>query len=121
MTFLVRWLVTSIALALAVRVIPGLYVEGAGWTGVVLTALILGLVNALIRPVVTLLSLPVTILTLGCFTFVINAAMLWLAAWLSSQIESTSRVVIDGAIAAIIGALFVSIVSAILSSVLTGE
>ncbi len=118
MSFLIRWLVTAIALALAVRIIPGLSMEGTGWTGLALTALILGLVNALIRPVVTLLALPVTILTLGCFTFVINAAMFLLAAWLSAQIEPASQLVIDGWIAAILGALFVSIVSSFLSNAL---
>ncbi len=84
-------------------------------------ALILGLVNAMIRPGVSLLSLPVTILTLGCFAFVINAATLWLAAWLSSQINPASPFIIDGWIAAIIGALFVSSVSAVLTSLLGGE
>jgi putative membrane protein len=118
MSFLIRWLVTAIALALAVRIIPGLSMEGTDWTGLALTALILGLINALIRPVVTLLTLPVTILTLGCFTFVVNAAMLFLAAWLSAQIEPASRLVVDGWIAAILGALFVSIVSSFLSNAL---
>jgi putative membrane protein len=121
MSFLIRWLVTAVALALAVWIIPGLSVEGADWTGVALTALILGLVNAIIRPVVQLVSLPVTILTLGCFTFVINAAMLWLAAWVSSQLNPTSRLVIDGWIAAVLGALFVSVVSAVLSSVVMSD
>lgn len=121
MAFVIRWIVTAIALALAVRIIPGLSLTGEGWTGLVLVALILGLVNALIRPVVTLLTLPATILTLGCFTFVINAGMLWLAAALSAQVYPSERFVIDGWIAAIVGALFVSIVSSILSSALGGE
>ena len=121
MAFFIRWLATAVALWLAVQLIPGLSVEGTEWTAVAVTALILGLVNALIRPVVSLLSLPVTILTLGCFTFVINAAMLWLAVWLAGQLNPASPVTIDGWIAAIIGALFVSIVSAVLSSLLGGE
>ena len=120
MAFIIRWLVTAVALALAVWLIPGLSVQGSDWTGVALTALILGFVNAIIRPVVLLLSLPVTILTLGCFTFVINAAMLWLAAWVSNQLNPASRLVIDGWIAAIVGAIFVSVVSAVLSSLVEG-
>jgi putative membrane protein len=118
MKFLFRWLITAVALALAVRFIPGLSIEGSGWTGLVLMALILGIVNAVIRPLVILMSLPVTILTLGLFFFVINAAMLWLASWVSSQLLPESRFVIDGVLAALVGALFVSIVSTILSAVL---
>jgi putative membrane protein len=116
MAFLVRWLVTAIALWLAVRIIPGLSLEGAGWSGLVVMALVLGLVNAVIRPLVSLLSLPLTILTLGLFALVINAAMLGLAAWISGQLNPSSHFVVDGPIAAIVGALFVSIVSAVLSS-----
>jgi putative membrane protein len=119
MKFLVSWLMTSIALALAVRFIPGLSIEGSDWTGLVLTALVLGFVNAIVRPLVTLVSLPVTILTLGFFLFVINAAMLWLAAWVSSQLNPASHLVIDGWIAAVVGALFISIVSSVLSSLLS--
>jgi putative membrane protein len=70
--------------------------------------------------VVSLIALPVTILTLGLFTFVINAAMLWLAAWISAQLTPDSRFVIDGAIAALVGALFVSVVSSVLSSIAKG-
>lgn len=124
MAFLIRWLVTALALWLAVRFIPGLSFagpEGATWGGLAVTALILGLVNALIRPFVSLLSLPLTILTLGLFTLVINAAMFWLAAWFSGIVYPESRLVIDGAIAAILGALLVSIVSTVLSSIATGD
>lgn len=120
MAFLFRWLVTALALGLAVYFVPGLSMEGPGWTGLVVTALILGLVNAFIRPFVALLSLPLTILTLGLFTLVINAAMLLLASWLSGTIHAESRLVIDGWVAAILGALVVSIVSAVLSSVAEG-
>ncbi len=120
MGFLLRWLVTAIALALAVYFVPGLAIEGSDWTGLAVAALLLGLINAFIRPVVALLSLPLTILTLGLFTFVINAAMLWLASWLSGIVYPSSRFVIDGWLAAIIGALVVTIVSAVLSSVTEG-
>jgi putative membrane protein len=118
MNLVIRWLVTAGALALAVRVVPGLSFEGSGWSGLVLMALILGLVNAIIRPVITLLTLPLTILTLGLFILVINAAMLWVAAWISGQLLPDSRFVIDGVLPALVGALVVSIVSTFLSSVL---
>ncbi len=121
MSFVIRWLVTPGALALAVRVVPGLSLEGSGWSGLVLMALVLGLVNAFVRPVIKLLTLPLTILTLGLFILVINAAMLWLAAWISGQLLPTSRFVIDGVLPALVGAIFVSIVSTFLSSVLIDE
>ncbi len=120
MGFILRWLVTTLALWLAVRFIPGLSVAGDQWTGLIVMALLLGLVNALIRPVVSLLSLPVTILTLGLFTFVINALMLFLASWLSQQLNPASPFLIDGWIAAVIGALVVTIVSGVLSSLVDG-
>lgn len=120
MGFILRWLVTTIALWLAVRFIPGLSVAGDQWIGLIVMALLLGLVNAFIRPIVSLLSLPVTILTLGLFTFVINAAMLFLASWLSQQLNPASPFLIDGWIAAIVGALVVTIVSAVLSSLVDG-
>lgn len=121
MHFLLRWLVTAVALALAIRLIPGLSFPADNWGGLAVLALVLGLVNAIIRPVVKLISLPLTILTLGLFTLVINALMLWLAAWLSNQINPDAPFVIDGWIAAVVGALFISIVSSVLSSLLGGE
>lgn len=120
MRFLLHWLVTTIALWLALRFVPGLSVAGDQWTGLIVMALLLGLVNAIIRPVVSLLSLPVTILSLGLFTFIINAAMLFLASWLTQQLNPASPFLIEGWIAAIVGAIVVTIVSAVLSVLVDG-
>ncbi|MEV7132740.1 phage holin family protein [Arthrobacter sp. NPDC093128] len=102
-SFIVRVLINGLALWIASWILPGLDIsttatteavaqggvtQGTDPLGVVLAylfiGLIFGLVNALVRPVVSLLSLPITILTLGLFTIVINAAMLYLTSWLSS-------------------------------------
>ena len=102
-SFIVRVLINGLALWIASWILPGLDIsttatteavaqggvtQGTDPLGVVLAylfiGLIFGLVNALVRPIVSLLSLPITILTLGLFTIVINAAMLYLTSWLSS-------------------------------------
>jgi putative membrane protein len=121
MNFLLRWLINAIALALAVRFVPGLSLEGTGWTVLVLMAAVFGLVNALIRPLVRLVTLPLTVATFGLFSVVINAAMLWLAAWITERLFPDSRFVIDGLIPALVGAIVVSIVSAVLSSLLIDD
>jgi putative membrane protein len=68
LNFLLRWLISAVALALAVRLVPGLSTEGTGWTTLVVMALVLGLVNALIRPIVKLVTLPLTVVTFGVFS-----------------------------------------------------
>ncbi|MDR6504423.1 phage holin family protein [Arthrobacter oryzae] len=102
-SFIVRVLINGLALWIASWILPGLDIsttatteavaqggvtQGTDPLGVVLAylfiGLIFGLVNALVRPIVSLLSLPITILTLGLFTIIINAAMLYLTSWLSS-------------------------------------
>jgi putative membrane protein len=102
-SFIVRVLINGLALWIASWILPGLDIttsaaaeaiaetgitEGTDAAGVVLAylfvGLIFGLVNAFVRPIVSFLSLPITILTLGLFTIVINAAMLYLTSWISS-------------------------------------
>jgi len=121
MNFLLRWLITAVALGLAVRFIPGLSLEGTGWAALIVMALILGFVNALIRPLVKLVTLPLTLMTFGLFAFVINAAMLGLASWISAQLYPEARFVIDGLVPALLGALAVSIVSTLLSAILVDD
>ncbi|MBI4022673.1 phage holin family protein [Candidatus Berkelbacteria bacterium] len=75
---LLRWLVSALSLLLVAYLVPGF--EVAGVYAALIAALILGLVNAVIRPVLLLLTLPINILTLGLFTFIINALMLWFVA-----------------------------------------
>lgn len=104
---IVRWLINALALYLTAVLLPGMQFRGLGAT--LLAAAVLGIVNAVIRPLLLLLTLPLNIVTLGLFTFVINALMLLL----------TSAVVpgftISGFGSAIVGAIVLTIISFILS------
>jgi putative membrane protein len=77
---IIRTLITAAGLAIAAWLIPGIVIDGFGT--LLLAALLMGIVNALIRPVVILLTLPLTLLTFGIFLLVINAAMFGLVAWM---------------------------------------
>ncbi len=111
---LLRWIINAIALAVAATLVSGIHVDG-GWLVLALVALIFGLVNALIRPVVTLLTCPLIILTLGLFTLIINAVMLLLASWIAGLLGIGFTV--DGFGPAFWGALVISIISFVLSLV----
>lgn len=117
MPFLVRFLVNAAALGAAAFVVPGIRSGGIG--SLLLTALVFGLVNALVRPVLKLLSCPLILLTLGLFTLVVNALMLMLTSWLGRHLGIGFTV--DGFWAAFLGALVVSIVSTLLSWLLAGD
>lgn len=119
MKLLIRWLVTSIALVVAAWLVPGIRVEREAWTVFAGMALILGLVNATIRPLLKLLSCPFIILTLGFFVLVINGITLWLASAIAVEWFHVGYYV-DGYWSAFLGALIVSIVSVILTA-LIGE
>jgi len=78
MRLLIRWIITSISVAAAVWIIPGIRVEGTnGWWAVVVMAIALGLVNAILRPILVFLSCGFIALTLGLFTFVVNGLTFW--------------------------------------------
>jgi putative membrane protein len=111
--FLIRWLLNSVAMYLTTVIVPGVRTPDFG--GAVIAALILGIVNAIIRPVILLLTLPVTIVTLGLFTLVINTLMLYVVARIVP-----SYLQLSGFGAAFLGALLITIISAILSSILRG-
>ena len=113
---LLRWLINAVAVYVAMAMIPGVSAEG-GWTVYLWMALVLGLANALIAPIIKILTCPVIILTLGLFTLVINGLMLWLASVLASMLGIAFYV--EGFGAAFWGALVISVVSFVLS-VLTG-
>ena len=115
---LVRWVINAVALGVAAMLLPGIRVDG-GWQVLAVTALIFGLVNALIRPLVTLLTCPLIILTLGLFTLVVNAGMLLLASWLAGLLDIGFAV--DGFWPAFWGGLIISIVSAVLSMLLKDQ
>ena len=101
--FLIHWLVVALGLGAAAYLVPGVTISSG--TALALGALVLGFVNAVIRPVMTLLTLPLTIVTLGLFYFVVNAAAFALAAALVPGFSVRSFG------AALLGALVVSLVS----------
>lgn len=107
LSLIARWIINAAALLLVAYLYPGVTV--ASFWAAMLAALVLGLVNALIRPLLVLLTLPVTVLTLGLFLFVINALMFWLAA----EIVSGFRV--TGFWAALIGSVLYSLITLITS------
>jgi putative membrane protein len=115
---LLRWVCTAIAIFAAVKLLPGLYFNGPWWQlGIV--ALIFGLLNALVRPILALLTCPLILLTLGLFILVINAAMLWLTAKSSEVLGIDFRV--SGFWSAFWGALVISVISAILNLLIHDE
>ncbi|MGC8517185.1 MAG: phage holin family protein [Steroidobacteraceae bacterium] len=79
-TFVLRAVVSALGLWLATRWVPGIHIDNAGT--LILAGVLLGIVNAIVRPVVILLTLPLTLLTLGVFLLVVNTAMLALVAWM---------------------------------------
>ena len=120
MRFLIWVVVNALALAVAAGLLPGITVTGA--TGgdkvvtLVLVALVFGVLNAVVRPVVMLLSIPFIILTLGLLIFVINAVMLLLTSWLSGQLGLGFHV--DGLLTAILGAVIVAVATWVLEHLL---
>jgi putative membrane protein len=115
MKLLVRWVIVSLALFAAAWLIPGIRVEGTAWIVYAVMALVLGLVNAVIRPLLKLLTCPLIILTLGLFILVVNGVTLWLSSWIAVNWLDVGFYV-DGFWAAFFGALVVSVVTVVLSA-----
>ncbi len=126
MHLLARWLVNAVALFIAAWLVPGIRLGAAGraptsneWVTLGVVALIFGVVNAIIRPLVIVLSLPLEILTLGLFTFVINAFMLLLTSGIAQRLHL--GFLVDGFRPAFVGALVISVVSFLLSRLLVAR
>ncbi len=120
MSLIVRLLINAVALLVAAWLVPGIHLSAArgqavpnDWLTLAIVALIFGVVNAIIRPIVLFLTLPLNILTLGLFTFVVNALMLLLTSWIAEGMELGFRV--DGFWPALLGALIISVVSFLLN------
>jgi putative membrane protein len=114
MRLLVRWAINTIAIWAAIQLVPGIEHTGSG-ASLILIALVFGLVNALVRPFLTLLTCPLIILTLGLFILVVNALMLGLTAWLVPSLT------VDGFWPAFLGAIIISIVSSFLSMLIKDD
>ena len=105
---ILRWLILSVAIMVAAHLFAGIHVDGYGTA--LFAALVLGILNALFRPILFVLTLPINVLTLGLFTFVINAVLLLMTSGI------TGGLVVDGFGSALFGSLIISLVSLLLSS-----
>lgn len=113
MRLLLSWLLNAVALLAVAYFLPGIHLSGFG--SALIAALLLGLVNTLIRPVLVLLTLPVTVLTLGLFFLVLNGLLFWAVGSILAGFQ------VDGFWTAMMGALLYGIVGWILSLVLARE
>jgi putative membrane protein len=109
--FIIRLFVNALALSAAAYLVPGIRLNGGFWD-VILVAFVFGLVNALLKPLVLFLSLPLLLLSLGLFAFVVNGAMLLVTARLTDNLG------VDGLWAAVLGSIVISLVSMLLGSAL---
>jgi putative membrane protein len=108
MKLVVRWLLLAAALLLVAYLYPGVSVRSFG--SAMIAAFVLGLLNTVVRPLLVLLTLPVTLLTLGLFLFVINALMFWAAA---SVLDGFA---VNGFVAALIGSLIYSVLGMVIDA-----
>lgn len=111
MGFVIRLVVNAAALWVAAQLVSGFVITGV--TPLILAALVLGLVNAIVRPILLILTLPLTLVTLGLFLFVLNAFCIWLTSRLVPGFE------VHTFLAAVLGALVISIVSWLVTAFLS--
>jgi putative membrane protein len=107
MKLIVKWLINAAALYVAVSLIPG--IEASSTRAILIAAVIIGLVNATLKPIAVLLTLPITLVTLGLFYLVVNGTMFYLVAALTPGLE------LAGFGSAVVGAIVISIVGTLLS------
>ena len=117
----IRWIIIAVSLVIAAWLIPGITISDTnGWIAVGVMAAVLGLVNALIRPILAFFSCGCIVLTMGLFMLVINAAMLSLSSWIATNLLGVGFYV-DGFWPALFGSIIISIVSFFLSMFLVDE
>lgn len=117
---LIRWVISAAAILATTFIVPGVDIEGSnGFLVALAVALILGLVNAIIRPILVLLSCGCIVATLGLFLLVVNALTLLIAGWFSRQVGIGFYV--DGFVPALIGSIIISIITWLLSMFIIGD
>jgi len=107
--FLLTWLVTALALVITANLVPGFAITS--FFAALVAAVVLGLLNAIVKPILVLLTLPITFLTLGLFLFVLNALTIWLAG------SITPGFVVSGFLPALLGSIILTIVASVLNFV----
>ena len=118
--FILRWVINAIALYLAILIIPGISLN-SGIVSIIWLALIFGLVNALFRPLISLLTCPLIVLTLGLFTLVINTFLFWLTSVIGQSFGLALVITQPVWWNAFLGGLIVSIVSVVMTLILKDE
>ncbi len=121
MKFIIRWIVTAIAVGVAIWIVPGIELVGGNeaWVAIAIFGLALSLINISVKPIMQILSLPISVITLGIFYLVVNTAMLYVAAWLANGIfQAGIDIVTFGS--AFVASIVISIVSGIMNSIVGG-
>ena len=113
MRLLLLWLLNALALWGVTYIMPSIHVTG--FVAALIAALVIGLLNTLVKPILAILTLPITILTLGLFYLVLNGFMFWLASAFLQGFQ------VDGVLAAILGALLYSVIAWVLSALVPGK
>lgn len=108
MSFILRWVINALALLALAYILPGITVSG--FYAALIAALILGIINAVLRPILIILTLPITIITLGLFTFIINGFLFWFVGTIVKGFE------VQGFFTALLGALIMALVNALIPS-----
>ncbi|MBN1231691.1 MAG: phage holin family protein [Anaerolineales bacterium] len=111
--FIIRWLINALAIFATIYLVPGLQMENESWIAYAILGLIFGVVNAVIRPLLKIMTCPLIILTLGLFTLVINTMLLYITSWVGSWFDYS--IFIKDFWSAFVGALIISVISLILS------
>lgn len=118
MRFLLRWLATALAVAVVVWLVPGVDIIGGteAWGAIAIFAAILALINMSIRPILQVLSLPISIITLGIFYLVVNTFMLYVAGWIANGLFHVGFI-IETFGSAFVASIVISIVAGIVNSI----
>lgn len=122
MNFIIRWLVTAIAVGVAVWLVPGIEIIGGNeaWVGIAIFGLMLALVNISIKPLMQVLSIPITVITLGIFYLIVNTFLLYVAAWLANGIFQVGFAIATFG-SAFVASIVISIVSGIMNSLVGAD
>ncbi len=112
---IINWAITALAVWIAAELVDG--IQLVGLKNILLVSLVLGLLNVYIKPILKLLTFPLTILTFGLFLIVINTGLLLLTEWIAGKVDQISFA-IDGYLPAIIGAIIISIVTFVTSQII---
>ena len=121
MKFILRWAINTVALYVAIALLPGRILYQSNWVGVIWLALIFGLVNALLRPLLKIISCPLIILTLGLFTLLINTFLFWLTGQIGQLFHIGFMIAAPQFWNAFLGGLIVSVISIVLNLFLKDE